>query len=93
MTFQKYFKNNSQNMVFFKNNIRTKKIQEQFKEFKELKNEWPPCAIIPTEGEDDDFVSNIFTRKKRDDTYRMMSSWHHADQVRRQPTKDQFRDG
>ena len=28
-------------------------------------------VIIPTEREDDDFVSNIFTRKKRDDTYRM----------------------
>ena len=39
MTFQENFKNNSQNMVFFKNNSRTKKIQEQFKEFE---NEWPP---------------------------------------------------
>ena len=29
-------------------------------------------VIIPTEREDDDFVSNIFTRKKRDDTYRMI---------------------
>ena len=29
-------------------------------------------VIIPTEKEDDDFVSNIFTRKKRDDTYRMI---------------------
>ena len=25
-------------------------------------------VIIPTEREDNDFVSNIFTRKKRDDT-------------------------
>ena len=29
-------------------------------------------VIILTEREDDDFVSNIFTRKKRDDTYRMI---------------------
>ena len=29
-------------MVFFKNNSRTKTIQEQFKEFKEF-NEWPHC--------------------------------------------------
>ena len=29
-------------------------------------------VIIPTEREDDDFVLNIFTRKKRDDTYTMV---------------------
>ena len=29
-------------------------------------------VIIPTERKDDDFVSNIFTRKKRDDTYKMI---------------------
>ena len=29
-------------------------------------------VIIPTEREDDDSVSKIFTRKKRDDTYRMI---------------------
>ena len=59
MAFQKHFKNNSQNMVFFeqgvegkthtkvffKNNSRTKKIREQFKEFKEFKNEWPYCHV------------------------------------------------
>ena len=39
--FSRTFKNNSQNMVFFKNNSRNKKIQEQFKEFK---NGWPPCS-------------------------------------------------
>ena len=29
-------------------------------------------VLTPTEGEDYDFVSNIFTRKKRNDTYRMI---------------------
>ena len=29
-------------------------------------------VLTTTEGEDDDFVSNIFTRKKRNDTYRMI---------------------
>ena len=29
-------------------------------------------VIIPTEREDDDFVSSILTRTKRDDTYRMI---------------------
>ena len=42
MTFLEHFKNDSQNMVFFKNNSRTNTIQEQIKEFKEF-NEWPHC--------------------------------------------------
>ena len=29
-------------------------------------------VIVPIQRKDDDFVSNIFTRKKRDDTYRMI---------------------
>ena len=42
----KYLKNLIQNLLFFKYKSSTKKIPVQFKDFKEIKYNWPPCLYF-----------------------------------------------
>ena len=42
-TILKQFQDKTKKVVFFKNNLSTKKIPEQFTEFKEFQNRWLPC--------------------------------------------------